>query len=69
MPSGISLRSSLPRWRVLCVEVINELRSISKLPDAEIIALTELKMEPEADHRLSVLLEQQQAGRVLSLRN
>ncbi|HEY6331935.1 MAG TPA: hypothetical protein VI756_21585 [Blastocatellia bacterium] len=54
-----ALASSLPS-----LEVIDELRSISKLPDAEIVALTELKMEPEADHRLSVLLQQQQAVQV-----
>lgn len=54
-----ALASSLPS-----VEVIDELRSISKLRDAEIVALTELRMEPEADHRLSALLEQQQAGRL-----
>jgi hypothetical protein len=40
---------------------------ISKLPDKEVLALTELRMEPEADHRLSVLLEQQQAGSLSDL--
>lgn len=35
---------------------------ISKLPDHEVLTLTELRMEPEADRRLSKLLERQQAG-------
>ncbi len=36
--------------------------SINYLSDAEIIALTELQMEPEQDQRLSELLYNQQAG-------
>jgi hypothetical protein len=52
-----AVSSSLPS-----IEAIDELNGISKLKDAEILALTELRMEPEADHRLSGLLDQQQAG-------
>ncbi len=39
-----------------------EKSSISSLSDEEIIALTELQMEPEQDQRLSELLYNQQAG-------
>lgn len=35
---------------------------IATLSDTEIIALTELEMEPDQDQRLSELLDQQQAG-------
>jgi CopG antitoxin of type II toxin-antitoxin system len=38
------------------------LKDISKLADREILALTELRMDPEADRRLSGLLQEQQAG-------
>src|SRR5215471_8531880 len=44
------------------LEVIGELRAISKLPGGEIVSLTESRMEPEADVRLSALLRRQQAG-------
>jgi hypothetical protein len=57
-----ALASSLPS-----PEIIDELRAISKLPDDEIVALTELQMEPDADHRLSALLERQQAGRLTEM--
>jgi hypothetical protein len=50
-----AVSSSLPS-----IEAIDELHGITKLEDAEILALTELRMQPEADHRLSGLLEQQQ---------
>jgi len=43
------------------------MNSISNLPDREILALTELRMEPKADRRLSKLLEQQQAGSLSDL--
>ena len=49
------------------LEVIDELRAISKLPDEEIVALTELKTEPGADRRLSGLLDRQQAGQLTEL--
>lgn len=57
-----ALASSLPS-----IEAIDELKGISKLPDREIIALTELRMDPEADRRLSSLLEEQQAGSLSEL--
>ncbi len=50
-----AVASSLPS-----IEAIDELNSISKLPDREVLALTELRMERKADRRLSELLEQQQ---------
>ena len=41
---------------------INQIKAISKFSDREVLALTELRMEPGADHRLSELLDRQQAG-------
>ncbi len=38
------------------------LETISALSDEEVLALTELQMQPEQDTRLSELLDQQQAG-------
>jgi hypothetical protein len=52
-----ALASSLPS-----IDAIDELQGISKLPDRAVLALTKLRMEPEADRRLSELLEQQQRG-------
>jgi hypothetical protein len=57
-----TLASSLPS-----IEAIDELRAITKLPDLEILALTKLRMAPEADLRLSELLEEQQAGTLSDL--
>lgn len=57
-----ALASSLPSN-----DAIDQLRAISKLPDEEIVALSELRMEPEADLRLSVLLHRQQAGELTYL--
>ena len=57
-----ALASSLPS-----IEVIDELQTISKLSDEEIIALTHLRMEPEADRRLSALLDRQQAGKLTEM--
>jgi hypothetical protein len=57
-----ALASSLPS-----IEAIDELKGISKLPDPEILTLTELRMVPEADRRLSQLLEEQQAGTLSDL--
>lgn len=54
---GAALASSLPS-----VDAIDELQGISKLPDKAVLALTQLRMEPEADRRLSELLEQQEGG-------
>lgn len=52
-----TLTSSLPS-----IEAIDELKGICKLPNSEILMLTQLRMEPEADRRLSELLAQQQDG-------
>lgn len=57
-----ALATSLPS-----LEVINELRAISKLPDDEIVSLTHLRMERKADRRLSLLLDRQQSGEVTEL--
>jgi hypothetical protein len=57
-----ALATSLPS-----AEVIEELRAISTLADDEIVALTELRMEPEVDRRLSELLDRQQAGQISEL--
>ena len=38
------------------------LKPITELSDEEVMALTELQMEPEQDRRLSELLDRQQAG-------
>ncbi len=37
-------------------------RPIAELSDEEVLALTELQMEPDQDRRLSTLLDRQQAG-------
>jgi hypothetical protein len=52
-----ALASTLPSR-----EAINQLRSIAKLPDSDVLAVTKLRMEPQADRRLSELLDRQQAG-------
>jgi hypothetical protein len=52
-----TLASSLPS-----TTTINQLRSIRKLSDQEVLALTDLRLEPKVDRRLSELLERQQAG-------
>lgn len=41
---------------------IFDLEPISDLPDEQVLALTELQMEPDQDARLSELLDRQQAG-------
>ncbi|MDY6802287.1 MAG: hypothetical protein SXA11_00555 [Cyanobacteriota bacterium] len=38
------------------------LKPVASLSDTEVIALSELQMEPQQDRRLSELLEKQQAG-------
>jgi predicted DNA-binding protein len=43
-------------------ENILDLEPISNLSDEQVIALTELQMEPDQDARLSELLDRQQAG-------
>lgn len=57
-----ALASSLPSN-----DAIDQLRAISKLPDQEIVAMTELRMEADADLRLSALLDRQQAGELTDL--
>jgi len=57
-----ALASSLPSS-----EAIDELKGISKLPDQEVLALTELRMERKADRRLSALLDQQQERELTEL--
>jgi hypothetical protein len=52
-----ALASTLPSR-----DAINQLRSITKLPDSDVLALTKLRMEPQADRRLSELLDRKQAG-------
>jgi hypothetical protein len=37
-------------------------RPVTELSDEDVLALTELQMEPSQDHRLSTLLDKQQAG-------
>ena len=46
------------------LDTLTGLRNIAKLPDREVLALTELRMEPDADRRLSELLERQQAAQL-----
>ncbi len=46
---------------------IEQLRAIAKLSDREVLALTELRMEPKADYRLSELLDRQQARKLRDL--
>ncbi|MBD2492763.1 hypothetical protein [Nostoc sp. FACHB-280] len=43
---------------------VNHLEPVSVLANEQILALTELQMEPEQDSRLSELLERQQAGTI-----
>jgi len=57
-----ALESSRPS-----MEAIDQLRAISKLPDDEIVALNDLRMERETDLRLSALLDHQQAGELTDL--
>jgi hypothetical protein len=52
-----TLASALPSR-----DVLGQLRNMAKLSDKEVLALTELRMDPEADRRLSEMLDQQQAG-------
>lgn len=54
-----ALASALPS-----LDTLAKLRNMAKLPDREIMALTELRMEPDADRRLSELLDRQQAAQL-----
>jgi hypothetical protein len=53
-----TIQSSIPNIS----EAATTLIPISLLSDADVLALTELQMEPEQDLQLSTLLDQQQAG-------
>ncbi len=53
-----TIQLSIPPIRVN----ILDLEPISDLSDEQVLALTELQMEPEQDDRLSNLLDRQQAG-------
>lgn len=57
-----ALASTLPS-----LDTLAQLRSIATLSDNEVLALTELRMEPEVDHRLSELLDRQQCGELTDL--
>jgi hypothetical protein len=57
-----ALASTLPS-----LEALAQLRAIAKLSDREVLALTALRMTPEADRRLSELLDRQQAGELTDL--
>ena len=54
-----ALASTLPS-----TDSIHQLQAIAKLSDQEVLALTELRLEPETDRRLSELLDHQQAGTI-----
>jgi hypothetical protein len=43
-------------------EDVAELEPVADLPDEQVLALTQLQMEPEQDAELSRLLDRQQAG-------
>ncbi len=43
-------------------EDVAELEPVANLPDEQVLALTQLQMEPEQDGELSRLLDRQQAG-------
>jgi predicted transcriptional regulator len=43
---------------------VNNLEPVTVLSNEQVLALTELQMEPEQDARLSELLERQQAGTI-----
>jgi hypothetical protein len=53
-----TIQSSIPNIS----EAATTLKPISLLSEADVLALTELQMEPEQDLQLSELLDQQQAG-------
>lgn len=57
-----ALASSLPSS-----DAIDQLQAISKVSDGEVIELSESRMAPEADRRLSELLDGQQAGTLSEL--
>jgi hypothetical protein len=58
-----TIQSSIPNIS----EAATTLVPISLLSDADVLALTELQMEPAQDIRLSTLLDRQQAGLLTDL--
>jgi hypothetical protein len=58
-----TIQSSIPHIS----EAATTLQPISLLPDADVLALTELQMEPHQDIQLSALLDRQQAGLLTDL--
>jgi len=54
-----TLASTLPS-----LDTIEQLRTIAKLPDSEVLALTKSRMDKKADRCLSKLLDRQQAGKL-----
>lgn len=58
-----ALTLSLPTLNTNLSPASNSIDSpLETLPDADLLALTELRMEPHQDQRLSELLDRQQAG-------
>lgn len=57
-----TIQSSIPDLSLTATN----LTPISLLSDADVLALTELQMEPDQDARLSELLDRQQAGTLTS---
>ena len=57
-----ALASTLPS-----LDTLRQLRAVAKLSDRKVLALTKARMKPDADHRLSKLLDRQQAGKLNDL--
>ena len=57
-----ALASTLPS-----LDTLRQLRAVAKLSDCKVLALTKARMKPDADHRLSKLLDRQQAGKLNDL--
>ena len=49
------------------LDAIAQLRNVAKLSDREVLALTELRLASDVDHRLSELLNRKQAGELTEL--
>lgn len=57
-----ALASTLPS-----LDTLRQLRAVATLSDRKVLALTKARMKPDADHRLSKLLDRQQAGKLNDL--
>jgi len=57
-----ALASTLPS-----LDTLRQLRAVAKLSDRKVLALTKARMKPDDDHRLSKLLDRQQAGKLNDL--